>query len=92
MRAIVTIGGGFALLATGALLLVPLPEAGLPALLVGLRLLGRHYSWARTANDKLDHAARVGRQRWDRLPRAVRLPVLALLLIGTVLVIYVLAK
>ena len=91
MRAIVTIGGGFALLATGALLLIPLPEAGLPALLVGLRLLGRHYSWARTANDRLDHAVQAGRRHWSRLPRTLRLAILALLLVGTALIIYILA-
>jgi hypothetical protein len=91
MRAILTIGGGFALLAAGALLLIPLPEAGLPAVLVGLRLLGRHYSWARTANERIDHAAQAGRRRWSLLPRILRLAVLALLLIGTALIIYLLA-
>ena len=90
VRAILTIGGGFALLTAGALLLIPLPEAGLPAVLIGLRLLGRHYSWAQSANDKLDHAVRAGRQHWDRLPRPLRLVVLALLLIGTALIIYIL--
>ncbi len=90
MRAILTIVGGFALLATGALLLIPLPEAGLPALFVGLRLLGRHYTWAQRANDSLDKAVRAGRQHWSALPRPLRLTVLALLAIGTALIIYVL--
>ncbi|WP_167544535.1 PGPGW domain-containing protein [Micromonospora chersina] len=92
MRAILTIGGGFVLLVTGALLLIPLPEAGLPALLIGLRLLGRHYAWARTANDKLDQAVRTARRHWNRLPRALRFAIFALLLIGTALIIYILVR
>jgi hypothetical protein len=91
VRAILTIGAGFALLATGAVLLIPLPEAGLPALAVGLRLLGRHYEWARAANDRLDQAVRAGRRHWTRLPRPVRVCVLTLLAAGTVLLIYLLA-
>lgn len=41
---------GFLLLLAGALLLVPLPEAAVPALAAGLRLLGQRYVWARRAN------------------------------------------
>jgi hypothetical protein len=85
------IWAGFTLLAAGAILLIPLPEAGLPALAVGLRLLGRHYTWAQAANDKLDQVVRAGRRHWTRLPRPARLAILTLLAAGVALLIYVLA-
>ena len=55
----IVIGGGFLALA-GAVLLVPLPELGLPLLLVGLRLLALEYEWAARAYVPV---ARL----WDRL-------------------------
>jgi hypothetical protein len=90
VRTRLTIGAGFALLAAGAILLVPLPEAGLPALAFGLRLLGQHYTWAQAANEKLDQVVRAGRRHWARMPRPARLAVLILLATGTVLLIYIL--
>lgn len=89
---VLVIGGGIALLAVGALLLIPLPEAGLPAVLLGLRLLGRHYGWARRANDKLDHIAAACRRRWTRLPGLLRRLVLSALLGATVFIVYALVK
>jgi hypothetical protein len=45
---------GYAAVAMGAVVTVVLPELGIPLLLVGLRLLGRRYAWARSANRKID--------------------------------------
>jgi hypothetical protein len=47
-RALV-IAGGYAAAALGVVLVVPLPEVGLPLLVVGLRLLALRYSWAARA-------------------------------------------
>ena len=94
MRAVLTLGGGFVLLIAGAILLIPLiplPEVGLPVLVVGLRLLGRHYSWAQTANEKLDRIVRAGRRQWTRLPPPVRIAILLLLAAAGALLIHVLA-
>lgn len=46
--------GGFALLVPGGLLLLILPEIGVPLALLGTRLLGDRYKWARTLNQKID--------------------------------------
>lgn len=86
-----SIATGFALLATGVILLIPLPEVALPALAVGLGLLGRRYAWAQAANHRLDEAVRSGRRSWARLPRPVRFAVLAVLAAGVLLLIYALA-
>lgn len=83
-----TVWAGFALLAAGILLLIPLPEVGLPALAFGLRLLGRRYAWARAANDRLDRSVRAGRRQWTRLPRPAQLAILILLAAGVVLLVY----
>jgi hypothetical protein len=47
-RALTVAGGGFAGL-VGALLVLPVPELGLPLLLMGLRLLALEYEWAARA-------------------------------------------
>ena len=47
-RTLAVAGGGFAGL-VGALLVLPLPELGLPLLLTGLRLLALEYEWAARA-------------------------------------------
>ena len=47
-RILIVTGGGFVALLGGALL-VPVPELGLPLLLVGLRLLALEYEWAARA-------------------------------------------
>ncbi len=47
-RALTVAGGGLAGL-VGALLVLPLPELGLPLLLVGLRVLALEYEWAARA-------------------------------------------
>ena len=49
----VVLAGSLAAL-LGVALLLPLPEAGVPLLLLGLRLLGRRYAWARRANARVD--------------------------------------
>jgi len=45
---------GFTLLALGVLAAIPLPEIGVPLLLVGLRLLGSRFEWARRANVRVE--------------------------------------
>ena len=47
-RTLAVAGGGFAGL-VGAVLVLPLPELGLPLLLTGLRLLALEYEWAARA-------------------------------------------
>jgi hypothetical protein len=70
---------GFVLLILGALAALPLPEVGIPLVLIGLRILGRHYRWARTANAWLD-------ERWARTRAAFhRLPLLGQIIVGGVL-------
>ncbi|MEY4554218.1 MAG: hypothetical protein RL197_645 [Actinomycetota bacterium] len=46
--------GGFSALMVGALITLPLPEFGVPLILLGSRLLGDRYKWARTLNAKVD--------------------------------------
>lgn len=46
--------GGFGALFFGALITLPLPEFGVPLVLVGTRLLGDRYQWAKTLNSKID--------------------------------------
>jgi len=47
-RTLAVAGGGFAGL-VGAVLVLPVPELGLPLLLLGLRLLALEYEWAARA-------------------------------------------
>lgn len=46
--------GGFVALILGAVITLPLPEFGVPLVLVGTRLLGDRYEWARILNRKVD--------------------------------------
>jgi hypothetical protein len=48
------LAGGFAALICGAVITLPLPEFGIPLLLLGTRLLGDRYRWARALNAKVD--------------------------------------
>lgn len=77
---VVVVALGALLLLIGAVLLVPLPEAGLPLVLGGLRLLGRRYAWARRLNVRVDAAAARAHRWWKSLAWPVRL------LLGAVLV------
>jgi hypothetical protein len=54
------IAGGFLAAAVGVVLAIPLPEAGIPLLLVGLRLLALRFAWAAVAYAHV-------RWRWLRL-------------------------
>lgn len=45
---------GFALLILGLPLAVLLPEFGVPLLLIGTRLLGDKFKWARALNARVD--------------------------------------
>jgi hypothetical protein len=69
---VLAVAAGAVLVVLGVLLLVPLPEAGLPLLLGGLRLLGRRYRWARSLNRRVDRTAAAALARYRRLPRAGR--------------------
>lgn len=54
MKPFLRLVGGFGALIVGALITLPLPEFGVPLLLLGSRLLGDRYKWARTLNAKVD--------------------------------------
>ncbi len=81
-RAAAVVGGWLALL-LGAAIVVPLPELGLPLLLVGLRILAVRYDWAARAYLPV---ARL----WERskaLPSAAKIAVgLAGIAVGAALV------
>lgn len=46
--------GGFGALFSGVLIAIPLPEFGFPLILLGTRLLGDRYKWAKNLNEKVD--------------------------------------
>lgn len=48
------LGGFFALFFGGLLSLLLMPEFGIPLMLIGTRLLGHRYAWARKLNVKID--------------------------------------
>jgi hypothetical protein len=48
--------GGFCLLIPGFLLILVLPELGVPLALFGTRLLGDRYKWAKALNARIDRA------------------------------------
>lgn len=48
------LAGGFGALIAGALIALLLPEVGIPLVLLGTRLLGDRYRWAKTLNAKVD--------------------------------------
>ena len=54
MNQILRLVGGFSALVVGALITIPLPEFGVPLVLLGTRLLGDKYKWARVLNQKVD--------------------------------------
>ena len=73
------------LLALGVVLALPLPEVGIPLVLVGLRMLGRYFRWARRANEWLDERWARVRDRFHRLPfigKATAVGVLAAVGVG----------
>lgn len=54
MKQIVRLVGGFSALVFGAIITLPLPEFGVPLVLLGTRLLGDRYRWAHILNQKVD--------------------------------------
>lgn len=54
MKSLLKVSGGFASLICGALITVLLPELGVPLMLIGTRLLGDRYAWAKRLNAKVD--------------------------------------
>jgi TRAP-type C4-dicarboxylate transport system permease small subunit len=82
MRVVLALSVGFVLTGAGVVLLIPLPEVGLPMILGGLRLLGRRYAWARAANERVDEVVRAARRGWRGLRLSVRRALVAALLIG----------
>ena len=45
---------GFATLILGILFAIPVPEFGIPLILLGTRLLGDRYKWAQRLNSRVD--------------------------------------
>ena len=54
MKETLRLAGGFSALVCGAVITLPLPEFGIPLVLLGTRLLGDKYKWAKTLNQKVD--------------------------------------
>jgi hypothetical protein len=54
MNRILRLVGGFVALIVGAIITLPLPEFGIPMVLLGTRLLGDRYKWAKFLNQKVD--------------------------------------
>ncbi|CAB4895753.1 unannotated protein [freshwater metagenome] len=54
MKSVLRLVGGFSALATGVIITLPLPEFGIPMILLGTRLLGDRYKWAKSLNSKVD--------------------------------------
>jgi len=48
------LAAGFGALLVGAITALLLPEVGIPLVLLGTRLLGDRYRWAKTLNAKVD--------------------------------------
>jgi hypothetical protein len=54
MNQIFRLCGGFLALIVGVVITIPLPEFGVPLVLLGTRLLGDKYKWARIVNQRVD--------------------------------------
>jgi len=54
MKQLLRLGGGFLALIVGVVITIPLPEFGVPLVLLGTRLLGDKYKWARIVNQRVD--------------------------------------
>jgi hypothetical protein len=54
MHQILRLCGGFLALIVGVVIAIPLPEFGVPLVLLGTRLLGDKYTWARIVNQRVD--------------------------------------
>ena len=47
----------------------------MPLILLGLRLLGTHFAWARRANVRVEEAARESKHWWHQLAWPIRLAI-----------------
>jgi hypothetical protein len=54
MKQCLRLAGAFGALFIGAITALLLPEVGIPLVLLGTRLLGDRYRWAKTLNAKVD--------------------------------------
>jgi hypothetical protein len=54
MNQVLRLCGGFLALIVGVVITIPLPEFGVPLVLLGTRLLGDKYEWARIVNQRVD--------------------------------------
>jgi hypothetical protein len=54
MNRLLRLCGGFLALIVGVVITIPLPEFGVPLVLLGTRLLGDKYEWARIVNQRVD--------------------------------------
>lgn len=82
------LAGGFVCVILGAVLTIPLPEAGIPLLLVGLRLLALRLPWAARAYAHLRFRWSRAKGWWRAKPGWVRDVVTAI----TVLIFIVIVK
>lgn len=82
------IAGGFLAALAGAALTIPLPEAGVPLLLVGLRLLALRFGWAATAYAHVQWRWNRVKAWWRAKPKWVR----DLIIVATVVVFIAIAS
>ena len=54
MAQLVRLIGAFVILVAGVLVTLPLPEFGIPLILLATRILGDRFAWARVVNAKVD--------------------------------------
>jgi hypothetical protein len=54
MNQILRLCGGFLALILGVVITIPLPEFGVPLVLLGTPMLGDKYKWARIVNQRVD--------------------------------------
>ncbi|MGH3551113.1 MAG: hypothetical protein ACRDT5_00640 [Mycobacterium sp.] len=71
VRIVVVLAGGLAALA-GLLLVIPLPEGGIPLLLLALRLLALEYDWAARGYAGASWRWERFKQRWRSWPAWLR--------------------
>jgi hypothetical protein len=83
---------GFLLLLAGVTVTIPLPEFGIPLVLVGLRLLGERFEWARQANQWLDAKWSALRIRFHELPAVTRVAILGTLAVVAIALVWLAAS
>ena len=54
MSQLVRLIGAFVILMAGVVITLPLPEFGIPLILLATRILGDRFAWARAVNARVD--------------------------------------